>query len=207
MRMKFQQRMVFEFFDRFIFRDRFTSLLLRNNCHLPSLFWIAPNVCLDSTRRSRWFALDKREIGLLHLSQAELILQPAVSAFVFCQKDQPRSLLIETMDDTGAFLAANPLEGGRISEYRVDQRPRRMTRRRVDNHTGRFIDHNQIFVFEYNVERNILGNQACRSGGGNPNRHGGTGFQRLTSLPRRATVHLHQTACDQSLNPGTRKLR
>ena len=110
------------------------------------------------------------------------------------------------MDHAGTFLAADALEVGIISQHGIDQCSRGMPRGRVDDHSGRLIDHEQIVIFKDNIERDLLGNEICRHSWRNPNCHRGSAFEGLTSLLRRETVHIHVAICDQALDPRTRKL-
>src|SRR6266508_738874 len=101
--MKFEQGMIFETFNGFVFRDRLSSTALGDNRHLFAMAWIAPDMRLHATGWRGRFSIYKREVGLLHCSQAQLILQPAMSAFVLRQQNQARGHFLEAMDNTGSL--------------------------------------------------------------------------------------------------------
>src|SRR5688572_27808331 len=170
-RMKFQQSVVLEALNCFVFRDRFAPTTFGNNGHPPSMAWITSNVRFHAAGGGRWFSVHKSQIGFFNLSQTELILQPAMGAFVFCQENQPRGIFVESMDNTRPFLPADPFEFGIISKDRIDKRSARMARCWVDYHSCRFIDYDQIIILKQNIQRNIFRDQISRRGWRNPNHH------------------------------------
>ncbi len=66
------------------------------------------------------------------------------------------------MHQPWSFLAADAFHIRVVAEDSVHQRAGRMSRRRVDNHPRRFVDHDQVVVLENNIQRNILRYQTAR---------------------------------------------
>src|SRR5687767_5180670 len=124
--MKFQQGVALETLHRFVFRDRFAPTTFGNNGHPLSMAWITSNVRFHAAGGGRRLSVHESQIGFFNLSQTELILQPTMGAFVFCQENQPRGIFVESMDNTWPFLPADPFEFGIISKDRIDKRSARM---------------------------------------------------------------------------------
>ena len=57
-------------------------------------------------------------------------------------------LFVETMNDSGSLFATDSREGRAMAEQCVDQSVLPMTSARMDDEPRRFIDDNDIFVFE-----------------------------------------------------------
>ena len=68
------------------------------------------------------------------------------------------------MHDAGSQLAANPAQVRHLVEQRVDERSLRVTRGRVDDHSGRLVDDADVRVLidDVEVERFRLRRWACR---------------------------------------------
>lgn len=64
---------------------------------------------------------------------------------------------VKTVDDTRPECPAERREPKPSADERVDERTRASAGRRVDDHTYRLVDHNDIVVFEDDVERDVLG--------------------------------------------------
>lgn len=64
--------------------------------------------------------------------------------------------LIETVNDTGPFFSADPGQRRAVTEQRIDQGVFALTRARVNGKPGRFINNDDVIVFEEGVERNRL---------------------------------------------------
>ena len=65
-------------------------------------------------------------------------------------------LFVETVNDSRPFFATDSREGRAMAEQCVDQSVLPMTCARMNDEPRRFIDDNDIFVFEQNLERNRL---------------------------------------------------
>jgi hypothetical protein len=61
------------------------------------------------------------------------------------------------MDDSRTFFAADSGKCLAMIEQGIDQSVVAMTRPRMDHHSGRLIDYDQIGILKKNLERNVLG--------------------------------------------------
>ena len=75
----------------------------------------------------------------------------------FCPRDQqePGRFLVDPMHNAGPLLTASRRERA-ATEKRVDQRAAPVPRRRVDDHTSRLIDHDDVLILVNDGDRNIL---------------------------------------------------
>src|SRR5204863_7557803 len=76
---------------------------------------------------------------------------------VLCHNQASTGLLIETMNDTGSFLAADSGKGGAMMEQRIHQCVLAMPGTGMNDQPGRFVDDEQVLVFKKNLQRNRLG--------------------------------------------------
>src|SRR5574342_717386 len=108
-RVKFQQGMLFERFQRNILTDRLTSLARRHDRHLFTVAWVAADGRFHPPAGRGWGAIYQRQIDLLDFAQAELVLQPAVSVVIFSQQDQARGLFIEAVHHAWPLFSPDAL--------------------------------------------------------------------------------------------------
>jgi hypothetical protein len=70
---------------------------------------------------------------------------------------QPRCILVDAVDDARSGDPADPRQArAAMVEQRVDQSPVEISRRRVNDQPGGLVDHEQMFVFEHDPQRDIL---------------------------------------------------
>ncbi len=129
-----------------------------------------------------------------------------MGALVLCQQDQAGGLFVQAMDDARPLLAADPLNIRLITQHGIHERPGSVSRGRMHHHASRFIDNDQVLIFEDDIEGDILRDQAHRRGWRDSYRHPRTTFQRLTRFFGDAAVHIHKSTRDESLDARTRKL-
>src|SRR5215216_2994287 len=205
-RMKLKQGMLSKTFHGLVLGDRFSASAFRDDGHPFAVARVASNVGFDAAGGRGRLPIDECEIRLIDFPQTELILQPAVSAFILCEQDQARGLFVQSMNNTWTFLAADSFDVRLIAQYGIDQGSRSMSCRGMDHHACRFVNDNQIFILEDDIERNIFSDQICGRGWRHSNCHLGPAFKGLTSFFRGATVHLYKTLGNQALDARTRKL-
>ena len=141
----------------------------------------------------------------------ELPCQPFMGQRRFCCHQQTRSILIDPVDDAGPCNSADtgqfaPSIGGAMVKKSVDQGAVWIARCRVDDHARRLVHNDQVFIFEYDIQRNVLrlrfglydrrkGNREMRArlhfGGGVgddrlADRNSAFGHERLDALSRQA---------------------
>ena len=71
---------------------------------------------------------------------------------ILCCDKAAACFLIEPVNDAGAFFPADTRQCGAMVQQRVDQRVFVVTRARMNGHAGRFVDDDQIVVFEQNLQ-------------------------------------------------------
>ena len=89
----------------------------------------------------------------------KLFCQPGVRPFVFRDDEDPRRILVDAVYESGPHVAV--LEQRQVFEVvgqRVDQRARIVAVTRVYDHSGGFVDDDQVVVLVADVERNVFGN-------------------------------------------------
>ena len=80
-------------------------------------------------------------------------------------------VFVEPMDDAGTQLAADAAQIAHVKQQRVDERAVGVSRGRMHDHAGRFVDDHEIGVFKKNRERHLL--RLSGSGGGSGDVDGG----------------------------------
>ncbi len=90
-----------------VFGNRFTPFFISDNRHLLAVGWVPPNRRFDPPGGCGRMAIHQGQVYFLYLAQAKLILQPAVSAFVLGDQDQPGGIFIQAVDHPRALFAAD----------------------------------------------------------------------------------------------------
>ena len=92
------------------------------------------------------------------------------ASIVLGHDHQPGRAAVEPMHDAGPQLAADAAEILDVMEQRVDQRAAAMAGRRMDDHSGRLVEHDEVAVLEDDQERQRLGLRHGRGRRGNVDR-------------------------------------
>src|ERR1700757_3467285 len=79
-----------------------------------------------------------------------------MGCIVFGDNKTAARLLVETMNDAGAFFPADSRQRRAVVEERVDQRVFAMTGARRNDKPRRLVDHDEIIVFEENLKGDLL---------------------------------------------------
>jgi hypothetical protein len=87
---------------------------------------------------------DEREVAPGHGVEAELLLQVACRAEVPGQHHHPRGVPVETVDDVQPVVTGLAL--GQFGQAATDNRVVLAIERRVNDQTGRFVDHDHVGV-------------------------------------------------------------
>ena len=75
---------------------------------------------------------------------------------IFGHHETAACFLVETMNDTGPFFSADPGQRSAVAEQRVDQSMLALTCARVNGKASRFIDNDDVVIFEDYLEWNRL---------------------------------------------------
>ena len=74
-----------------------------------------------------------------------------------CGHHHATRILVETVDNAGTLFTADTCQAfAAMVDQRIDQRPVRVARRRVCDHPRRFVDDDDVIIFEKDIQRDIL---------------------------------------------------
>ncbi len=120
------------------------------------MHWVTADLLFNHARALFQFSGDEREINLFDCARGKLFRQSAVGFVVLRDDEATARVLIESMHDTGTFLAADSRELRTMIKERVHQCVLAVPRPGMNDQTGGLVDHDQVVVFEQNIERNRL---------------------------------------------------
>src|SRR5437899_501622 len=126
------------------------------NRHLLSVARIPAYWSIDTARIERYNPFHKGKIALGYFVPLHSLCQSRLGTGIFSYNDQPRCILIKTMNDAWAHIAFNVLQIWVVGQQCIDQRIIGMTWCRMNDHPRCFIDHQQIAIFIDNIERQSL---------------------------------------------------
>jgi hypothetical protein len=98
-------------------------------------------------------APDKRDVLLLHFAIVKLARQFLMRRIVFRDDDDARRAAIEPMDDARPQLASNAAQIRDVVEEGVHERSRCMPCAGVNDHSGRFVDDDNVAVLIEDFQR------------------------------------------------------
>ena len=133
-------------------------------------------------------AVQQRDVGLLHGPFAKLLHQLLVRRVGPRDHHRPGRPLVETVNDPGPQRAAHRGQSGHPAKAVQQRRHHRAAvraRARMDDHSGRLVDHGDIFVLVENIERNRFRVHAGGSRRRNFHRDSSPGFDAMRGLHRR----------------------
>src|SRR3954463_14507279 len=82
--------------------------------------------------------------------------------FIISRHDQTTTrLFVEPVHDSRSFLAPDPGKICAMMKQRIDQCSIAVTCSRMDDQAGGFVDHEQVTIFEENVEWDVLRDRLC----------------------------------------------
>jgi len=183
-----------------IFGFRRSSLAARDAHALP-VDGVALDGFVDHASGLSRSASHERQINFAHRARGKLFRKIAVGHVVFGNDESAAGFLVEPMDDARAFLSADPGQILAVSQERVDQGVLLMTRSRMHDEAGRFVDHKEIVVLEQDFERDGLGLRIALFDLGFAHFDGVAGADGITR-PRGLSIHGHEPVTNQSLEPG-----
>ena len=75
---------------------------------------------------------------------------------IFGNDHDAAGILIQPVHDTGADHPVDARQVLTVKQQRIDQRARIMPRRRMHHHAPGFIEHDHIFIFIDDIQRNVF---------------------------------------------------
>jgi len=94
----------------------------------------------------------ERDVLLFDLSIGELSRQFLMGTIVLRHHHQARRSPIEPMDNAGPEFTADAAQVLDVMEQRIDERPSRMSRTRVNDHAGRLVEDDDISILEHDPD-------------------------------------------------------
>ena len=130
----------------------------------------------------------------------KLCRQPDMGKVVLRRNDKAGGIPVNAVDNAGAQLPVDAGEGtAAVVQQGIDQRPVRVSRRRMHHQSLGLVDHNNVIVLVHHVQRDILRNKIHRfrlrkqHRNGLPPRQAGVLRQRFSS--RRNPACLRKLLC------------
>jgi hypothetical protein len=117
---------------------------------------MSSDLLFDYARLLAQFSGDECEVNLFHRARGELFGQFPVGDIIFGHHETAACFLVEAMNNTRPLFSADPGQRGAVTEQRVDQSVFALTWARVNGKASRFIDNDEIVVFEKYIEWNRL---------------------------------------------------
>ena len=104
------------------------------------------------------------QVTLGYFAVLDLLRQPDVCVLGLGGNHQPRGVLVQAMDDSGADFASDSLDVRAQRQQPIDQRLVRMARAGMHGETGRLVYYHQFRVLVDHGKRNVLSYHARWSG-------------------------------------------
>ena len=125
--------------------------------HLLAVGLGAAQICLHEALVLRKTAVDDGLIGAFHAVDRHLLGQADVGGVIFRHHQQAAGVLVDAVDDAGAYLTADAREAAlAVPEQGVHQRAVRIARGRVDDHALGLVHHQKVVVLVHDVQRDVL---------------------------------------------------
>ena len=128
--------------------------------HLLPVFRAAADVPGDGPFVLVEIAPDEGDVAALDRVVEELFGQPGMGLFVLGDHEEPRSVLVDAVNQPGAvLLLGRDSLGVEVVHQGVDQRSGIVPHPGVDDHSGGFVDDQQMVVLVGDVERDVFGHE------------------------------------------------
>jgi hypothetical protein len=125
--------------------------------HAEAIFGIAADGGVNAAARFRENAFDERDVNFFYGAEAEGVAEFGVGGVIFGDEDYAGSVFVEAMNDAGAERVATLRERLTAAEQRVDESAAKISGSGVDDHSGGFVDGDDVIVFVEDVERDGFG--------------------------------------------------
>ena len=165
---------------------------------------VAADRPVDLAGRARGDPEHERHVLLLDRARGELARERPVRRIVLGDDQQPGRAAVEPVHDAGAEHAPDPGQVAHPGEQRVDERAARGTRTGVDDQAGRLVHDDDRLVLVHHAQRDVLGRELRRGGGGDHDAARWPGLHARRSA-RRGRVEPHVARRDQRLQTGARE--
>ena len=123
----------------------------------------------------------------------------------FGDNEQTRGLLVEAVDDSGPFRLAFSRQAAPATQQCIDQSARPVSRGGMDDHSGRFVDHQQRVVLVDHMNWDVFARNCPFLDGRYFYAHRLTDFRPVARFFAPA-AHQDVSECDQSSSLGAREI-
>jgi hypothetical protein len=172
--------------------------------HFVAVHGVSTDRCIDASSRLH-DAPYEGDVFLLHLPIVKLAGEFVMSRVVLGYHHQAGGAAIEPMHDSGPFLASDAAQIRDVMKQRVDQRPTRVARGRMYDHSGRLVDDDEVLVLVPDLEGQRFRPRDCVDRLGQIDADGLARLDRLVRF-RLATGKTNMAFLDQALNLRSRVL-
>jgi len=161
---------------------------------------------IDFSVRHAGDSIDESEVGFFDIPGGELIGERAVGLFGFRDHKNSGSFLVESVDDAWTLRSAHDLDARAVVKEAVGKGAFAVSRARVDDESGGFVEDEEVFILEKNAQRHLLCGEG-RGGGflGDFQNHGVPFAQNERGFGGIA-VHERTAVADETLQAGTGKI-
>ena len=118
--------------------------------------WMSPDFFFDHACLFPQFPGDQREIDLVHGRARRTVSKVPVRNVILRCNETAACFLIKPVNNTRPFFSADTRQCRAMVQQRVDQSVFGVSRSGMHRHAGRFVDDDQVVVFEKNLEWNRL---------------------------------------------------
>jgi len=107
-----------------------------------------------------------RKVKLLNFSACKLAAQTRMSPVVLCDHETAAGFPVQSVHNPGTDPASDTAQVFDMMQQGIDKGTFMNACTRMDHHAGGFIDNQEMFIFEKNLERNVFGLYLNRLGCG-----------------------------------------
>ncbi len=144
--------------DDFVIGDRSFSGWRRDHGHFLAIHRMSANVSEDRVFGFQWNTISDSEVDFLHCrALGKLGGEALVGGVGFCNDEAAGGVFIESVHDTGSLHSAYPGEfSSAMMEQCVDEGAVGISGSGMDDHAVGFVEDDKVFVFEKDIERDVL---------------------------------------------------
>jgi hypothetical protein len=136
-----------------------------HNSHLLTLNRMSPNCASQFTGAMPENSATEREVVFSDLPPGKGTAEPLVGSVIFGDHQATASLPVKTMNDARSELTADPAQIATMKEQPMHQSARCNACAGVNSDTRWFVDYQNSFIFEQNIQWQIFGfefDENCR---------------------------------------------
>ena len=124
--------------------------------HFLAVDGVSADGGIDFSVRHAGDSIDEGEVGFFDIAGGELIGERAVGLFGFRDDEDSGGFLVESVDDAWTLRSADDLDARAVVEEAVGKSAFAVSRARVDDEAGGFVEDEEVFILEKNAQRHLL---------------------------------------------------